>query len=298
MFTMFRASVCGAELFANYTSNWPAVVRTSGSCLSLPAEAFDHLVAWLPVDCDLSSASQSTPPCVVREPAAATAQLPWMWFRLSEDGPPVYLRLADLVYQTSEGGVPTYRMCLLRGRGFVASMQIMSPELGAVVLGTMALRSLYVALDVDAKRIGFANKGTWATGTVGGAPPGAHLACEPLPVCRGQQVLYTPRRVCMLPACNDYFFQTVDEDTMECKFKLSFIVWAVTAIAAALALEVTSLTCKKRFIGQFARRRGGGGGTRAARAHARQSPPAVRVNGDGPQPPAFAQLRRRNAAAE
>lgn len=50
-FPMFHLSLCGNDLFSNYSSQWPALVDTGAACLTLPGEFFDMVMAWAPSEC-------------------------------------------------------------------------------------------------------------------------------------------------------------------------------------------------------------------------------------------------------
>jgi hypothetical protein len=52
-FRVYHLKICGVDMFRNLTSSWHALVDTGSSCLGLPAEFFDMLVSWVPLQCDL-----------------------------------------------------------------------------------------------------------------------------------------------------------------------------------------------------------------------------------------------------
>ena len=213
-FAVFRPSLCGVALLANVSTNWIAVVDTASACLSLPAEAFDAVVAWLPLHCDAVGDPEyrhALPlPCSLRtgtDPAA----LPQLQFRLSEAGTPLYIRLSDLVL--ADG-----RVCLTRGRSMTFSKSVITPSLTAIGLGTLPLRSLYTVLDGERSRVGFVTKNGTSTDDDGASARTVTSACAAPAVCIGGQTYFAAMNVCLPPRCELYYFQRLDDVSQLCTY--------------------------------------------------------------------------------
>merc|ERR1712194_662446 len=58
-FLLFDLQTCGVDMLYNTSSNWLAVVDTSGPCLMLPPFLFDRLMTRLPVTCGFESGDAS-----------------------------------------------------------------------------------------------------------------------------------------------------------------------------------------------------------------------------------------------
>lgn len=97
-FTIESLSLCGVDLFSNYTDSWNALVDTASSCLRLPAEFFDMVMSWIPAECtDESVSSSSIPQRTCYLPAGAPLVLPELVFSLGPNADVIHLPLIDLL---------------------------------------------------------------------------------------------------------------------------------------------------------------------------------------------------------
>lgn len=125
-FTIHSLSVCGVSMFANYTQHWDggghtratpcrttrahmrstAIVDTGASCLSLPGEFFDMMMAWIPSSCDApvhvngQYGSMMYQTCYVNE---TVVNLPSLSFTVTNGGDPIYLPIQNLLLPASGG---------------------------------------------------------------------------------------------------------------------------------------------------------------------------------------------------
>ena len=83
----------------------------------------------------------------------ACPQLPWISFRLDEGGELVHVPLADLVLPEAGG---QRELCMERFDAGTFHVGAASRDLIAVAFGAMALRSLFVAVDMQSGRVGMA----------------------------------------------------------------------------------------------------------------------------------------------
>lgn len=217
VFTMFRFGACGIESAVNYSSHFLAVVNTSSACLTLPAEVFDAAIGWLPVICAPTPPMTPYPTCVYAGPNISTADAAApqfvLQFRLSEDGPLLLLDLLDLLLLDHHpAAFQGQYVCMLKGSS-LRSSQV------PLVLGSMALRSLFTVVNVSSHRIAFANKAFTE------AQPPNYSACQAVHSCAGLQSLYVPANICTPPECASYFFQEVDPVSQTCTYVSLSIVY-------------------------------------------------------------------------
>ena len=90
-----------------------------------------------------------------------------------------------------------------------------------IVLGSMALRSLYFAADSLGKVSGLANK-------LNSTQQEAYFLndvnkCDAVPECVGQQIYDYSSNSCQEPDCYDYFFVELDPSTHECVYRQDMI---------------------------------------------------------------------------
>merc|ERR1711908_252536 len=82
-----------------------------------------------------------------------------------------------------------------------------------MVVGNMlfrATRSEQINLNYISQQIGI------VTNTTAPSSEDVLAGCGAQTSCRGSQEYYGPMNTCLNPRCEDYYFQTLDEDTKEC----------------------------------------------------------------------------------
>jgi hypothetical protein len=208
---------CGASLLANWSNYWYADVDTTSTCLTLPRQMYDTFTAYLNSTLDVAQNTSSQ--WLLEDQAAIT-------FRLygNRSGQEFRVLLEHLVIDEedviSEPGMPrirfashdnstltsTKRLCVVRGPSIVERGRYNDEH---IVLGTLALRSLYVAIDYTHNRVGLANKGIDLHD--GGSD--ANSFCLAPVQCIGQQVFLSATNGCGASSCDDYYFVEYDAKT-------------------------------------------------------------------------------------
>lgn len=151
---IFNMAMCGVSVFANYSSNWPALVDTGAVCLSLPREFYDAVMAWLPARCDGSAKINGR--CLVgtsAEHASSldTKKLPHLTFQLAETGGLVAIPIGELI--VGSGAERTY--CILPSSGSVSTTRVsMDTSRSRIVFGSLVVASMYTAVNLESGRMG------------------------------------------------------------------------------------------------------------------------------------------------
>lgn len=190
-----EVKVCGVDLLSGIgVSSWPMLVDTGVACAALPAQIYDMFVAWF----DAS-------------PVPDTSNMPALTFGIegskSTSGQStLYLPLSSLLVNASvfkaglEPGAPEIvvggvkqKLCLLR------NSDAFSTPVPRIILGALALRSLYFAADVGTFRVGLANK-------ISPASLIDHISndkkrCRARTVCVGHQSFSSETNTCVSPSC-------------------------------------------------------------------------------------------------
>jgi hypothetical protein len=240
--TLFNMSVCGVPLCSNWSSHWEALVDTGATCLTLPAEFYDVLMAWVPACSDTNTGER----CYVENNDAAIAALPHIAFQLKEYGTPLYISLASLLLDTGSSSSSlslspestatdddadaNRELCVLRGGQIATSDGLYMQTLPRISFGSLVLRSLYAAFDLDAPRVGFAAKTSPLDGEEGRC-----LSAT----CTGEQQLDRTTNACLNPSCEDFFFQEIDPTSLTtCRYKPPFHEFICFAIIFFTASEL------------------------------------------------------------
>jgi len=227
---IYHLSLCGVDLFSNYSSNWITTLDTGTGCLLLPRDFFDMVIAWLPnVTCPYGD---NVGNCELGENVSLDS-LPYFQFQMSEEGPPLYFGIRDLLMEDENGNI-TRKLCLKKSYTSIEdAYSTEGPENKPTIsFGTYVLRNLYTVFDLTTpnsvrSRVGFASKSIPSPSTI-------RKACAVPANCRARY--YAPRNVCVDPQCPLYYFQEVDRVTMECKLSISFqVVTLVMLFMFALA---------------------------------------------------------------
>lgn len=232
IFQAFDPRVCGASLLDNISSSWPAVVSTASACLGLPSEMYNSLMSWVPVT-GKSCADNGNIVCHFTNITAAS-ELPWLSFRMSERGEQLYIPLSSLLIDDGPGG--DQRLCVTRqGSIFgTSSAPFFLPlDQAYVTLGTLALRSLYVVVDVEKGKVGLAQKTiSEASAEIG------NKSCETAAVCVGSEEFKESDNSCSAPYCHLYFFYHLDDETKTCRARagLRSLAWVLGTIFAVVEL--------------------------------------------------------------
>jgi len=246
---IFHLQLCGVDLFDNISSHWTAMVDTGAACLSLPQELFDMVVSWTPAlncgpelvprfdftDCANSACTESKnlTICYLRE-GMKEEDLPVLSFRMSEDGPLLFLPLASLMINDRPSGKP--RVCLNPADSIAMYRTEQIKDLlyfPKISFGTLALRNLFTSFDMRAMSVGMKNKMTFDSTTY------AEIGVCSKPVtCRGAQTFYAPMNTCVDPDCEQFYFHELDQDTKTCRLNNSFLISCIVVLLSFTMAEV------------------------------------------------------------
>jgi len=225
-------TMCGIELYSNWTSSWPVLFDSSASCLSLPVEVYEVFVTWL----DASS--------LVNYDNDGVLIAPTLTFNLAGNATKLRIRLSDLLVDEGAIGDETAppalpdgsRLCVLNSGSHVQYNDARNYGWPAIVVGSMAMQSLYFVADFDTQRLGLASKGNFPSDS----DVLSNGGCAVVATCTGQEKWDRTTNKCMAPPCKDYFFVDRDEDTMECVWRSGAMGVGLFAVIAVLLAETTT----------------------------------------------------------
>lgn len=240
-FMVENLDFCGASVLGNYSTTWQAMVDTGAVCLTLPGEIYDSFSAWF----DNTTVIED----VSRMPAfsfqirngngtAATAYIPLGDLLLnvsaiaSENGAP-YVSLRD---PQNSGVVLARRLCVLRGQE-IGNKAYRSPP-PQIVLGSLALQSLYFAADFAQYTVGIANK--LSAAYIESFNATNRIGCAAPVQCFGKQYFVYAENRCHDPDCRRYFFTELDKATMTCKYNRSNLIGGLIFIVLIILAEVVA----------------------------------------------------------
>jgi len=222
---IYRPELCGVDLLYNESSNWLAVLATSGPCLTLPPVLYDRVIARTALICEGAGL------CAVPE---TSRPLPALTFRLSEDvdQPPLSIALEGLIVKDSS---KTDRLCLTKGLPVPNDAGPADMLQRPIRFGAMVLKQLYTVIDLKNGRLGFRNQGSFKSGT---------SACVADISCVGAQSYYPPLNVCLDPPCSDYAFVELDDETKTCRW----VSWGPPLLASfLLAVAIADFVVHKLY---------------------------------------------------
>jgi hypothetical protein len=226
---------CGINMYSNWSSYWPAIVDTGSVCVTLPAEIYDSYAAWL-------NTSYS-----------GTERLPALTFQVTSKGrvesfaiPLEHLRVPTSVMK-NETYLPLDKgedsVCILRG-GHIQHLNNYEFATPHLVIGTLALKSMYITGDFSTGSVGITTKLN-ATENSYYQSTASHAYCAAPVQCIGQQRYEYQSNTCRPPPCSGYFFVVLDEETQVCHYNKSEMVGGLIFIFLIILAEVVSY-----FIGQ------------------------------------------------
>ena len=250
-FTLNDLLFCDVHVMANMSTAWQSRVDTGSACLTLPAEIYNNVLSWLDLTIEVEDLNRT----YSNEDVLQLLDLPSLSFTINESGEPMRISLKDLLIDSSElvnvpdspeiflasGGEvisSNLRMCMLSSTYVDStSSKLLPPE---IVLGSLALRSLYVGFDFDESnpRIGFANKRAVDSSTKG--------QCAAPVTCIGSQYPNSHHNSCRNPDCRKYFYAAMNEDTYICEYDKGSIVVGIIFIVIFASWEIVAF-----FVSQY-----------------------------------------------
>lgn len=229
-FIINNLEICGQNIISKWSNNWNTLVDTGYVCMSLPGEVYDTVLAYITTTGFISS----------------PFDLPTFSFNMHDSDVihtvPLSSLLLDVNDFESENGAPFItinniekRLCLLRGENIYNSVTGLN-NYPNIVLGTLALQSLYFAADFSTYSVGLAPKYNNLTIQY----VSSSSTCQSKPLCIGQQDYDPYSNSCKSPACSDYYFVYIDEDTQTCRYKSSSVSFGLFFLIFILLLEIIS----------------------------------------------------------
>ena len=206
--TIYDLKFCGADLFANYSSNWQASINTLIDGIAVPEEFYEMIISW------------------ISERNISSKFDPLIEFQLSpnSDAFKFQIPLSNL-YDNETQKLHIYSSGKMKFH-FSSKSGVPAGE-PLIEIGTRFLQLYYTVFDVENHRIGFfPTKYDFKSST----------CTSNEKKCFGLQEYYAPSNVCIDPPCSDYFFQTIDEKTKQCTFRLEFyFLFGILVLMFALA---------------------------------------------------------------
>eukprot|EP00928_Gymnodinium_smaydae_P008639 TRINITY_DN13141_c0_g1_i3.p1 TRINITY_DN13141_c0_g1~~TRINITY_DN13141_c0_g1_i3.p1 ORF type:complete len:580 (-),score=155.85 TRINITY_DN13141_c0_g1_i3:93-1832(-) len=249
-FLLFNPRLCGVDLLYNTSSNWLAVIDTSGTCLTVPPFLFDRIVTHAPVDCPFEAGEASGGRlCRPRRGGAgasgsstSAATLPVLSFALADEQDPSPARLSlpleRLVFRGSDGAE---YLCVARSDNDVL-LNTADMMYSHIAFGSLVLAALYTAVDLENRTVGIATKGDPATeGTDGFCA--ARVSCV-----SSMQTYFPPLNMCEDPDCSEYMLMTLDESTRTCRWGPLVPFLFSTVVLGLVMLDLLSHRLYKQAI--------------------------------------------------
>mmetsp|Transcript_19893 Transcript_19893/g.25677 ORF Transcript_19893/g.25677 Transcript_19893/m.25677 type:complete len:577 (+) Transcript_19893:43-1773(+) len=241
-FHIYGLEMCGFPLFAGYSGHWPALLDTGAVCLTLPQEFFELLMTWVDdVDCQLDGPQgHQWKACYIS--ADSNSALPYLSFRMSEIGETLYLPLSSLLLEDGS------ELCIREGASILQDNlnygEVFNIDMPEVVFGSLVLRAMYLAVDMDAGRIAFANKLVVDSTSPAGLP--LYDGCAAPVECPRSWSFEYLTNTCTPPICTQYFFWRYNHQSQECELKADFYGVLIFLLVSCALAEVV-IHCLNRY---------------------------------------------------
>lgn len=243
---LYNLQFCGQTLLSNYSNNWQAIVDTGSACLSLPAELYNTLTSWFNVSSETSISEND---------------LPTISFSLTNNLYHSYvIPLSNLLVNaydiSSDLGAINITvnnvkqsLCILKSHNIVTNNVYGSPT---IIIGTLALHSLYFAVDFVTNSSALVSKISYQTRQ---SIIQNNLMCKPPATCIGEQTFNPQKNSCVLPSCSSYLFTELNELTQTCQYSSTPYGFGVFFIITITLLEFVTFftlqfTAKKTWESQ------------------------------------------------
>lgn len=254
-FLVYRPHVCGVDLLYNVSSNWLAVIDTSGPCLSAPPFLFDAIMTHIPVLCPFRIGEPSLGRLCSpdRQRSAKTGlssnvTLPTLWFQLQDDDDPapkkVPLPLERLVFTNphrGSGSPGEELLCVARSDSDVSS-QTADMMFSHIAFGSLVVSALYTVINLENATIGLSAKSD---------PPSestSDFCAVPVTCTSTMQTYYPPRNICEDPDCGEYIFMILDKETKMCRWGSAVPAGFVALLLTLAFLDLASHRLYKQAI--------------------------------------------------
>lgn len=241
-FLIYRPELCGVDLLYNTSSNWLAVIDTSGPCLALPPFLFDRLMTHAPVDCPFPLGSPSFGRLCSPRRAGAQDMLPAMSFTLADITDAklnsLSLPLERLVFKNESGAE---LLCVARqdvdGERIQADMMY-----SHVAFGSMVVASFYTVVNWENGTVALASRGNASSIS-------SDSFCSQKVTCSSEaQTFFPPLNVCEDPRCSDYMFMVLDQSSRTCRWAGYAPTLFVIVLILLVGLDLVSHRLYKQAI--------------------------------------------------
>jgi hypothetical protein len=238
-FPIYGLSLCGHELFSNYSGNWHAQVSSNTVGIALPTQFYRMIMEWL------TSKNTTTKPFSQWTKTERYA-LPELTFRLHQNDDSHMLRIPlHVLFEDDE-----FHLYDAQSADIYEGLGVLSSE-PFIQLGVKVIQQLFTVFDYANYRVGFIQKTLDTPDASTISAQVSNMYCEladKSDTCVGDQTYYGPMNTCLQPQCDSYLFQTVDTKTGQCRLGISFYALFVIVILMCLLSEVLLYELYHRII--------------------------------------------------
>lgn len=261
MYHTFMATsirMCGINLMQSVKAyTWPVLVDTGQVCMQLPSEMHTSLTSWLlGTNGSIAFPSENSLPSLMFQMDEGLASSAWdinvntAEYQSQSHSDFLYIPLKSLLVGTSYF-LPGQSAINITVAGEVKSLCILSNYAAthddppgmvnpppSIVLGSMALRSLYFAANYDEVTVGLANK-------ISSSAQADHFdndkdLCVAKATCQGQQSYDYATNTCLDPECDNFFFAEIDPGSKNCVYREGMYNAGLTILILCVIFEVSA----------------------------------------------------------
>ncbi|CRG99043.1 conserved Plasmodium protein, unknown function [Plasmodium relictum] len=251
-FTIYNLEVCNKNIFGKYSSNWQGVIDLSSKCLILPKMFWLSLMEYLPVNKNDERCipknknfeiNENTLPrmCSVNE---KNRPLPVLKFVFSDNDIVSDNNINNVETNLQEISIPLDNLiinentenknylCIIpdiqEGKSSENSGRTTKP---LIKFGTYVLNNLYVVVDQDNYRVGFAQKKSYYY---------SNDKCTKKMECIGDQMYEPALNICVNPDCSIWYFYMLNDETKKCESLSPRFYFFILIILTLLILDIQS----------------------------------------------------------
>ena len=180
------------------------------------------------------------------------------------------------------------QLCILKSGQVSSDSHSSGPyNYPSIVLGTMALNSIYFAADFASGSVGLSSKLNATQSAFYATGPASSSYCLSPASCIGDQIYNAQTNVCKEPSCVNYFFVDVDPVTQTCHYTKKSMGWGLFFLIVISAMEIVSFFTTQHTTFSFYRTYLEGQGIQSAYGYAPFLVDANDAeNGNNPEQPA------------
>lgn len=243
-FILYHPKVCGVDLLYNTSSNWLAVIDTSGPCLTLPSFLFDRVRSRIKLKCPFAEGEPSNGRLCAPDREAG-GKLPTLNFQLEDtqdpEPPELVLPLERLVFNNGTDQVKGQDLLCVARADNEASRNTADMMFAHIAIGSFAVASFYTIVNLDNKTVGLAPRGDRSEGSDA-------MCIESVRCISPMQSYFPPLNVCEDPPCSEYMFMRLDDATKMCVWNAVVPVSFALLLVALVVLDLLSHKLYKQAI--------------------------------------------------